>query len=807
MIVRLWRHGTESRTLGQRVHFATDVAALCALVVMMPLIAAPSAAQSKSLSDKATALPHQVSPSVSETSSAVTKRTVPVAYRTLQLSASYDAQGAHLSGSAGSFTVGSATEERSGAESEQLASTFKHTANNATYGARSLLESFHAAPGGIEQSFTIATRPDGPGPLVISVSLDGAIAKGSGQSIAIDNSTNGADIATYSNLSVIDAHRHVVPASMAATSDGTSIAITVRDAKAGYPLTIDPTWSTPSATIYVTGGNTQPVNTSTDTAGTYISHGGNPMLIAPGGSTGYEVNYATLGSSGWILPINLFTGDVSGTPIDIGTETGVNATIEPNGEYVALTYNSGIEFWSLATGTDVKIVRTTSEFGPMAVTPNNETLWIAGDSGALNYVAPLNLSTYTFGTSIDLPSGSGYSDQLVLSPDAETLYAVSSTAVTPISLTTDTAGTPISVASYNIGTLGIFGGSDAFAVNPDGETGYVVDNTSTVTPIDLVHDTVGTPISLAGLSGGAGDYLEAVAVSANGQTAFALSSSQWLDAIALATDAVTPIALSTAIVPYALAQQPVDSLVPQGSELTSAELSGGGSPSERCSCAYLTGAGVPTVHLTGDPVDGATGDFSESATDLTIPGAGIPLKFTRTYDAQTAQSEVANSASAGPLGYGWTDNLDMSVSYNSTTQTATVTEENGAQTAFIPYSSGTSPAWCSGSTNFCATAPDGGDAQRELGWHLDLHVDPWFSRDLFLQLCWGPHPDRRCCRRHPDLLFVLGRIRPNGLSERRQLHRVDLVRVRARDGAGGQLLGPPGRGLRRQLDACCELRL
>ena len=64
---------------------------------------------------------------------------------------------------------------------------------------------------------------------------------------------------------------------------------------------------------------------------------------------------------------------------------------------------------------------------------------------------------------------------------------------------------------------------------------------------------------------------------------------------------------------------------------------------------------------------------------MTIPGAGIPLAFNRTYDAEAAQSEVPSSAPAGPLGYGWTDNLNMSVSYNSSAETATVTQANGSQ--------------------------------------------------------------------------------------------------------------------------------
>jgi len=127
---------------------------------------------------------------------------------------------------------------------------------------------------------------------------------------------------------------------------------------------------------------------------------------------------------------------------------------------------------------------------------------------------------------------------------------------------------------------------------------------------------------------------------------------------------------------------------------------GGGSALEACQCG---GQGSQTG--TVDPVDAATGDNYSTATDLTVPGAGVPLTFTRTYDAQSAQAEITAGASAGPLGFGWSYNLGASISYDSSTQVATVTEGNGAQDVFDAYSSSTSPAWCSNATNFCATSP------------------------------------------------------------------------------------------------------
>ncbi|MBF6556313.1 MAG: hypothetical protein IVW52_09100 [Acidimicrobiales bacterium] len=111
----------------------------------------------------------------------------------------------------------------------------------------------------------------------------------------------------------------------------------------------------------------------------------------------------------------------------------------------------------------------------------------------------------------------------------------------------------------------------------------------------------------------------------------------------------------------------------------------------------------------------ATGDFYDTKTDLTIPGAGVPLTFNRTYDANAAQAETTAAAPAGPLGYGWSDNLSMSVSYSSGTGLATVTQANGSQLTFQYYPMGaTEPVgsngvtWCPSDATagvFCPTAP------------------------------------------------------------------------------------------------------
>ena len=64
-----------------------------------------------------------------------------------------------------------------------------------------------------------------------------------------------------------------------------------------------------------------------------------------------------------------------------------------------------------------------------------------------------------------------------------------------------------------------------------------------------------------------------------------------------------------------------------------------------------------------DPVNTESGDFTQSATDLSVPGFGPALDFSRTYDAQVAQRETV-AGTPGAMGYGWTDDWATSLATN-----------------------------------------------------------------------------------------------------------------------------------------------
>ena len=81
---------------------------------------------------------------------------------------------------------------------------------------------------------------------------------------------------------------------------------------------------------------------------------------------------------------------------------------------------------------------------------------------------------------------------------------------------------------------------------------------------------------------------------------------------------------------------------PYHSGFAPSDLSGG--------CPVIARNMVKTFYA--DPVNCATGNLTESFTDLQIAGLGA-LKLTRTYNAQ----EAANAAAPGPFGYGWTSSF------------------------------------------------------------------------------------------------------------------------------------------------------
>jgi RHS repeat-associated protein len=93
----------------------------------------------------------------------------------------------------------------------------------------------------------------------------------------------------------------------------------------------------------------------------------------------------------------------------------------------------------------------------------------------------------------------------------------------------------------------------------------------------------------------------------------------------------------------------------------------------------------------GDPVECATGNLSESQTDLAVGGRGVGLVLTRTYSAQAAVAATG----PGAFGYGWSGSFGDSLSIAESGAKVTVVLGDGSTIPFTRVSGSTysGPAW------------------------------------------------------------------------------------------------------------------
>jgi RHS repeat-associated protein len=92
----------------------------------------------------------------------------------------------------------------------------------------------------------------------------------------------------------------------------------------------------------------------------------------------------------------------------------------------------------------------------------------------------------------------------------------------------------------------------------------------------------------------------------------------------------------------------------------------------------------------GDPVSCATGNYSETQTDLAVGGRGVGLDLTRTYNSQAAAA-----GEHGAFGYGWTSSFSDRLAVNKTSKVTTLDQANGSTVSFTEEGGGSfkAPVW------------------------------------------------------------------------------------------------------------------
>jgi RHS repeat-associated protein len=112
----------------------------------------------------------------------------------------------------------------------------------------------------------------------------------------------------------------------------------------------------------------------------------------------------------------------------------------------------------------------------------------------------------------------------------------------------------------------------------------------------------------------------------------------------------------------------------------SAGSSGAGFPAPPGQAAPVPPDANPAICSTAPLVNCATGEFSPQFTDISVPGRGVPLTFILTYSS-------THAGSGGSLGFGWTDNYDMTLS-QAGTGVVSISAGNEPGFVFIPEGGG-----------------------------------------------------------------------------------------------------------------------
>ena len=90
----------------------------------------------------------------------------------------------------------------------------------------------------------------------------------------------------------------------------------------------------------------------------------------------------------------------------------------------------------------------------------------------------------------------------------------------------------------------------------------------------------------------------------------------------------------------------------------------------------------------GDPINTYSGNFNYQEVDFSIPTAGIPLRFERSYNSQ------ATNVYTQPLGMGWTHNFNLHLDISSVvTKPVVLVAPHGSRLNFTSRISGTEPIY------------------------------------------------------------------------------------------------------------------
>lgn len=425
--------------------------------------------------------------------------------------------------------------------------------------------------------------------------------------------------------------------------------------------------------------------------------GNGTATTSPGVGTGAGLNrasavtyaggYAYVGTADAIVKISTADGTatiLAGAPGQrsiVNADTGAASRIGSvsdlvnDGRYLYFLDGGMIRRTSLQTGATSLVGALNASyslFSGLAIGPDG-TLYAINRSLGVSAINPISGAVTGFTTFTEPYGCAGYTDDITA--DATFLYVTEvyegclsgpkNLRIFKVSLADKTTTSlPVDPSGYKMGAALTAAGDSLYV-------GYQPVNTSGATDVTLPWRLVRVP-----KAGGTASLVAGSALSGNQDGVG--SAAGFADISGLASDGIRLLVADAAGNTLRTVQAAPNPPRPQGGPVNVNELVGGSNPAEpqtTCNCA--------------DPINTATGAFFETNSDLAIPGRGVPLSASRTYDSSIGGQN-------GPLGFGWTTGysarlvVDPSVPPAALDAAAAVdvVQENGSQVTFTKNSSG-----------------------------------------------------------------------------------------------------------------------
>ena len=185
-----------------------------------------------------------------------------------------------------------------------------------------LVEWYASSPAGLEQGFTLPERPDGEGALALELAVERASASLRGERVIL--ATGAGRRLAYGKLTVVDATGAAVAARLEVPDPG-RVRLVVADARATYPLTIDPLLTETPDTQLESDQVYAYLGTSVSGAGDVNGDGYADVIV---GAYGYDAGQGNEGAA------FVFLGSASG--IADGSPATAAAQLESDKAYAYL---------------------------------------------------------------------------------------------------------------------------------------------------------------------------------------------------------------------------------------------------------------------------------------------------------------------------------------------------------------------------------------------------------------------------------------------------------------------------------------